>query len=54
MRSIIERLLAERSQTVRAADLEDRIEHVDRVLGLDGDLEAEVTGVAGARQGDRC
>ena len=30
------------------------VEYVDRVLGLDGDLEAEVAGVAGARQGDRC
>ena len=49
-----QRLLAERADAVAATRVEDRVEHVDRVLGLDRDLEAEVAGVAGAGQRHRC
>ena len=48
-----QRLLAERPDAVAAPGLEHRVEHVERLLGLDRDLEAEVAGVAGAGQGDR-
>jgi hypothetical protein len=34
------------------AGLQHGVEHVDRVVRLDGDLEAEVAGVAGAGQRD--
>ena len=46
-------LLAERSQPVGPAGLEDGVEHGERVVGRDGQLEAEVAGVAGAGHDDR-
>ena len=48
-----QRLLPEGAYAVAATRVEDRVEHVDRLVGLDGDLEPEVTGVAGAGEGHR-
>ena len=53
MRSIISASSPKGRRPCGAPGLEDGVEHVERVVGLDGDLEAEVAGVAGARQRDR-
>ena len=47
-----EGFLAEREEVVALARLDDRVEHLERVVGVDEDLVAEVAGVAGARDGD--
>ena len=48
-----QRLLAERPEPVRPAGLEDGVQDLHRVVGRDGQLEAQVAGVAGARHHDR-
>jgi hypothetical protein len=48
-----QRLLPERADAVGGSGLEHRVEHGDCALGPDRDLEAEVSGIAGARQSHR-